>query len=229
MADRDAVETRDRLAGAAAELFAEHGFHGTTVRDIAARAGANVAGASYHFGSKEGLYLGTLRRHFGAIKERLDPEGIDEDPDALAALSRAEVRGRLELRVRTILEILLGPPPGLHGTLMMREMCDPSEALPTIVEEFVAPQVRQLGAVLRRLEPHLSAADIERCVFSIMGQILYFRFARPIQLQLLGRDEFPRGFLAKLAAHITEFSLGGMAHLAQGKVTAKAQRGRHAG
>jgi len=35
--------TKDRLLTAAAELFAERGFHRTTVRDIAARARATVA------------------------------------------------------------------------------------------------------------------------------------------------------------------------------------------
>jgi TetR/AcrR family transcriptional regulator, regulator of cefoperazone and chloramphenicol sensitivity len=228
VAERDPLETRERLIGAAAELFAERGFHGTTVRDIAARAGANVAGASYHFGSKAGLYLGALRQHFGEIRQRLDPEGIAGDPKALAALPRDEVCRLLENRIRAILEILLGPPPGLQGTLMMREMCDPSEALPTIVEEFIEPQVRDLGAVLRRLEPGLGDAAIERCVFSIMGQILYFRFSRPIQLQLMGRREFPRGFVQKTAAHITAFSLAGMERLAEEHGAGKAQRRRHA-
>ena len=35
--------TRSRLLEAAGEVFAEHGFQATTVRDICARAGANVA------------------------------------------------------------------------------------------------------------------------------------------------------------------------------------------
>jgi hypothetical protein len=39
----DDAETRDRVLRAATELFAERGFHGTKVRDIAALAGANVA------------------------------------------------------------------------------------------------------------------------------------------------------------------------------------------
>ena len=40
--------TKHRLLAAATELFAEHGFHGTTIRDIAARAGVNVAAGNYH-------------------------------------------------------------------------------------------------------------------------------------------------------------------------------------
>jgi AcrR family transcriptional regulator len=39
----------------AERLFAEHGFEGTSVRDIAQEAGVNVAMISYYFGSKEKL------------------------------------------------------------------------------------------------------------------------------------------------------------------------------
>ncbi|MEO5592217.1 MAG: TetR family transcriptional regulator [Chitinophagaceae bacterium] len=40
----------------AVELFAEKGFEGTSIRDLAARAGVNVAMVNYYFGSKEKLF-----------------------------------------------------------------------------------------------------------------------------------------------------------------------------
>ena len=40
---------------AAEKLFASHGFHATSVRDIAHEAGVNIAMISYYFGSKEKL------------------------------------------------------------------------------------------------------------------------------------------------------------------------------
>ncbi len=40
------------ILGAALDAFLEHGFHGTAVRDIAARAGLSVAAIYYHFPSK---------------------------------------------------------------------------------------------------------------------------------------------------------------------------------
>jgi len=52
--------TGARVIRAAGTLFAERGFHGTTMRDIAERAGANVASGHYHFGSKRDLYLAVL-------------------------------------------------------------------------------------------------------------------------------------------------------------------------
>ncbi|MBS1509661.1 MAG: TetR/AcrR family transcriptional regulator [Bacteroidetes bacterium] len=44
-----------KIIETAEELFAEMGFSGTSVRDIADKAGVNVAMISYYFGSKEKL------------------------------------------------------------------------------------------------------------------------------------------------------------------------------
>src|SRR6478672_7086438 len=44
-----------RLLEAAAEAFAARGFHATTTRDIASRAGLSPAGVYVHFASKEEL------------------------------------------------------------------------------------------------------------------------------------------------------------------------------
>ncbi|MEV6772080.1 TetR/AcrR family transcriptional regulator [Nocardia sp. NPDC051030] len=46
-------EGRRRIFLAAIDAFAERGFHATTTRDIAARAGLSPAGLYVHFGSKE--------------------------------------------------------------------------------------------------------------------------------------------------------------------------------
>jgi AcrR family transcriptional regulator len=48
-------ETVQRLFSAAAEAFAAKGFHATTTRDIASRAGLSPAGVYVHFASKEDL------------------------------------------------------------------------------------------------------------------------------------------------------------------------------
>ena len=55
-----APDTRDRLLHAAAEVFATAGFREATIRDICAKAGANIAAINYHFGDKSGLYTAVL-------------------------------------------------------------------------------------------------------------------------------------------------------------------------
>ena len=49
-------EIRERLIEAARQQFARVGFDAASVRDITARAHANLGAITYHFGSKEALY-----------------------------------------------------------------------------------------------------------------------------------------------------------------------------
>lgn len=63
----DVGETQVRLMEAAADAFADKGFHATTTRDIASRAGLSPAGVYVHFASKEELLYAISRRgHIGA-------------------------------------------------------------------------------------------------------------------------------------------------------------------
>jgi len=208
---------------AASELFAERGFHGTTVREIAERAGANVAAGNYHYGSKKALYLEVLRAQFAAIRAALVRSGATRPRRDLARLDRAALTALLRSRVEVMLDLLIGPPPGVHGTLMQREMCDPSEALPMIVTEFIRPMLGELQDVVARLAPELDAEALERCTFSLVGQVLFYRSTMPAMLHLLGREQYPRGLGRALAVHITDFSLGGLAAVRGGRA-----RGRHA-
>jgi AcrR family transcriptional regulator len=212
---RDDRDTRERLLHAGSELFAATGLHGATVRDIARAAGANVAAANYHFGSKEALYLEVLRTQFSAIRDRLAKRAPVPEPRALARLARADLEHLLEVRLVTMLEILVGPPPSVYGKLVQREMCDPSAALPNIVEEFIRPQMEEMRGIYRELYPSLPVAEIDRCSFSMVGQVMFYHVMRPAVLRFMGRDEYPRGFGRQLATHILEFSLGGMDRLAE--------------
>jgi AcrR family transcriptional regulator len=64
--DGDPAETRRGILRAAEESFATAGFVGATTRQVAARAGVNVATLHYHFGNKERLYRAVLDAASGA-------------------------------------------------------------------------------------------------------------------------------------------------------------------
>jgi AcrR family transcriptional regulator len=57
----NAPDTRRRILGSAAEVFAEHGYSGASMRDIAERLGITKAALYYHFASKEDLLDGLVQ------------------------------------------------------------------------------------------------------------------------------------------------------------------------
>jgi AcrR family transcriptional regulator len=65
------IETAERL-------FAEKGFDGTSVRDIADEADINVAMISYYFGSKEKLMEALFEHRVGSIQLRVEALMRDE-------------------------------------------------------------------------------------------------------------------------------------------------------
>ena len=68
LAGQAASSTVERLLDAAAGAFADRGFHATTTRDIASRAGLSPAGVYVHFDSKEAvLYALSRRGHEAAL------------------------------------------------------------------------------------------------------------------------------------------------------------------
>ena len=71
--------TAARILDAAEELFAERGFAGAAVRDIATRAGLNAGSLYNHFESKQALYEAVLDRGLRPIYQMI--EGVT-DPEA---------------------------------------------------------------------------------------------------------------------------------------------------
>src|SRR6266566_4335590 len=68
--------TTERILDAAERLFADHGFEGTSIRDIVDAAQVNLAAIHYHFRSKEALLEAVLTRRISLVNdarlERLD-------------------------------------------------------------------------------------------------------------------------------------------------------------
>jgi TetR/AcrR family transcriptional regulator, regulator of cefoperazone and chloramphenicol sensitivity len=222
-ARRDDPATKARVLRAATELFAERGFHGTKVRDIAERAGANVAAGHYHFGSKRDLYVEVLRATFAQVRAMLARAGVQPDAAAIGRMTTTQVEALLERRITTMLTDLLGPPPSLHGALMQREMLDPSDALPIVVAEFIDPMMDETAVIVRRLAPDLDDEIVRWCVSSIIGQAIFYRFTMPASLRVLGLRAFSPTYARRLAGHVATFSTGGIARVASTRRHARAR------
>lgn len=136
--------TPEAIKAAASALFAEHGFSGTSVRDIARLAGSDPAVVIRHFGSKEKLFLEVLtvpQSFQGLVEGPLQTLGrsilhrLFEADDStlrlyrtlLGALDRPEVRAYLERSTtRHITEPLTarlsGPDADLRAQLIAAQI-----------------------------------------------------------------------------------------------------------
>lgn len=74
--ERDLARHRREILDAAVALFAEHGFHATTMQMIAERAEFSVGYLYKHFPGKEEMYQDLVRYHTGRMDELL--VGIDD-------------------------------------------------------------------------------------------------------------------------------------------------------
>jgi AcrR family transcriptional regulator len=204
-------ETRQRLIEAAGQVFAEHGFHATTIREISRLAGANVAAVNYHFGDKMELYAAVLR-YAHTCAQAVQPT-VD--------LSNATPDQRLHAFITAMLHRLFDAGrPSWHSKLMSREMIEPTEALRLIVEEGIRPQTRMLQAIIADIIGPADEVTMARCQSSVVGQIVFYHHARPVLEILSPHNRNISEQIEPLAEHITRFALGGLkeiaAHLHEG-------------
>ena len=84
-------ERREQLIGIGRSLFADKGFEGTTVEEIAAKAGVSKPVVYEHFGGKEGLYAVVVDREIerllGSITTALTTSGSSHEILERAALA----------------------------------------------------------------------------------------------------------------------------------------------
>ncbi|MCZ4499717.1 MAG: TetR family transcriptional regulator [Marmoricola sp.] len=71
-----------RVLSAALEVFAEKGYHGASIRDIASAAGLSVPGVYHHYGSKQEILAGLVATTMDDLlaRTRAALESVDNDP-----------------------------------------------------------------------------------------------------------------------------------------------------
>ncbi len=199
MADQDATKTR--LLEAAGEEFAEKGFGAARVREICRKAGANQAAVNYHFGDKERLYVeAVIEAH--RCGTALLPDSVFERGDAAEQL-RAYVGHFLE-NVLSIRE------NSWHRALMLREMLTPSSACEALVREAIRPRFERLMGIMRKACPDAEERRLHALAFSVIGQGLHYKLARPVCERLVGREAYEALDVEFLTDHITAFTLAAL-------------------
>jgi AcrR family transcriptional regulator len=163
--------TQWRLLVAAEELFAEHGFAGTSVRDITTEAGANVAAVNYHFGSKQQLYQKLFELRLAEMR-RFRTHAVHK------ALDEAEPRGDVAAIVETFARAFMQPlsDPKRARTMLrlfMREMSDPHLPTGMFVQQMAQPMQELMRDALQRTCPGLSEEAARMCFHSLVGQLIH--------------------------------------------------------
>lgn len=77
---------RQRLLDSAVELFAQQGFAGSSVRDLARHCGLSLAGLYHHFSSKEEILFEIQREAFEQLLKPLEDDGRTLSPHERLAL-----------------------------------------------------------------------------------------------------------------------------------------------
>jgi AcrR family transcriptional regulator len=193
--------TVDRLLHTAIEVFAEHGFRATTIREICARAHVNVASVNYYFRSKEALYSKALAL---AIQEanQLYPMTTAQDENL-------QPEQRLALFIGNFLHKLLDESHlGYHSKLITREIAEPTKALDEIITTAIIPQFSVLEGIVRQiLGSNANEIIVKRCLLSILGQCLLFKHSRSIVERLHPEFIANEAAINETASHIAAFSL----------------------
>jgi TetR/AcrR family transcriptional regulator, regulator of cefoperazone and chloramphenicol sensitivity len=203
--------TKERLLSAATQVFADRGFKETTVREICALAGANLAAVNYHFGSKDKLYSAVLENFLSSAFSRF-PVDVGVGPDS-------PIEERLKAYIRGLLYRLLGDGDPLYkklGKLLTAEFLEPSDYFDTLSERYIGPTYEALQHIVRELLPGAVEEIVHRCAGSIVGQCLLFDHAKGIIQRMCPELALEAGSLDRAADFIAEFSLGGIARLRSG-------------
>jgi AcrR family transcriptional regulator len=204
---RSDKRVQERLLDVAEQLFCEHGFAGTSVRDIAAAAKCNLASVSYYFGGKEKLYADVWRRRLLVLRDS-QIAGIEK------VMSANQGKPCLEELLRSFAEAFIGSlVDETKGSrlfqLMMREMLDKRLPLNMFVDEVINPTLGAMQKALIKTYPGLQEPQIALVVFSIVGQLIH---AVRMRTMFEGSDwrDLPIFDLAEMVDHIIKFSAAGI-------------------
>jgi len=199
---------QDRLLDAAEELFCEHGFEATSIRELAAAAGCNIASVNYYFGGKENLYIEMFRRHMTSL--------LDEQVENIKNVFNSE-RPTLEQLLRILVKSTLrsldsdsSKRPLLK--MMVREILDPHLTTAIIVDEQIHKFLIELRNAIIELCPEVKSETGLLCVYSIDGIILHALLFSEYYV-----EHYPNLKVDELIEHIVRFSTAGIRAYAEGE------------
>lgn len=195
---------KEKILEAAEELFAEKGYEGTSVRDIANRAGVNIAMISYYFGSKEKLLESLIRYRAGYTSDLLDALKKNPDEDPVHKIEKV-----IDLYVDRILT-----HHRFHN-IMSRQLSMISEK--NIKDQMIEIKRQNLEIIKKIIEEGqrkkiFRKVDIELTVASIVGTISQVTLSKSFYCQLMhipeiSFDEYSMRIKSRVKRHLKKLIL----------------------
>jgi AcrR family transcriptional regulator len=202
-------ETRTRILDAAEELFMQHGFEGTSMRLLTARAEVNLAAVNYHFGSKDALIEAVFRR-------RLDPMNAAR----LAALEKLEAESRPAEPERIIrafvgesLRMIEDAKGGGRNfiRLLGRTYTEPAKPIRALIGQLYGPVMARFKAAFERALPHMPPEELVWRMHFMFGTLSYTLAATDTVQLIAGCKPEDRHDARLLEDRLTAFLLAGLA------------------
>ncbi len=199
------ADTKDLILDAAEQLFAENGFDATSLREITARAGVNLAAVNYHFQSKEALLLAVMGRRIRAVNERRIQ---------LLDVLEAEFPGDGPVPVEQVVELFIVPVLQAKGIGNFRRLLGRmySESGQR-VQVFIAGEMtgfadRFLRALSRAL-PHLPIAELHWRIHFLVGVMAHMLGAEPL-IQAVSGEYCDPADTEAMIPHMISFLVAGL-------------------
>ena len=166
-------ETRTRILDAAEELFMQHGFEATSMRQLTAKAGANLAAVNYHFGSKDALVEAVFRR-------RVDPmnaarvaalEQLEADAAGRAMSPEAIIRAFIGPSLRLVEDAKSGGRNFIR--LLGRSYSEPAKPIRALIGQLYAPAMERFKAAFERALPQMPREELIWRMHFMFGTLAY--------------------------------------------------------
>jgi AcrR family transcriptional regulator len=191
---RTGKPTAERLLDAAEPLFAQRGFAGTSLQDIARAAGIREPGIYNHFTSKEALYSCVLKRVLAPLRELMD----------ITLRDTVDMTRYLTLTEQIILLLAQKPP---MAALFQQTLTQP-EVLATQVMEQGLYELLEKGRALFTAVgcDGIDDADISLRLIALFNLCVGYVASAPLYRRLTGESAFSPAALKRqtqLVLHVT--------------------------
>ena len=202
--DSQHFSTKERILGAAEELFAQHGFSGTSLRQVTSRADVNLAAVNYHFGSKENLVNEVFRRRLDELSAR-----------RLAALAQAlqAASPRLEPILAAFIEPALALTLDRHGgsafvRVLARAFAEKNESLRRFLSDNYGHVLREFAQAIAAELPGLGKQQLYWRLDFVAGALTYAMADFGLIKRPAGTSE--RAHCQRAAAELIAFACAGL-------------------